>query len=65
MLQMIYELIILRKIFALILMIQSGPTFPHAMTAELSWHVKNWDLIELLFYKYMQHEFYKICVGSS
>ena len=30
------------------LMIQSGHKFAHVTTAQLSWHVQNWDLIESL-----------------
>ena len=36
-------------LFALILIIQSGHYFAHVMTAQLSWHVQNCDLIGLLF----------------
>ena len=33
----------------LIVMIQSGDSFVHAMTAVLSWHVQNWQLMGLFF----------------
>ena len=43
---------ILKTFYAwiLILIIQSGPNFAHAMTAELSWHVQNWNLMPGLFF---------------
>ena len=52
----------LMKIFFLIiiiLMIQSVHKFAHAMTAELSWHVQNYDQITSLFFMQEQHVFLK------
>ena len=42
-------------LFALIfvLMIQSGHNFVHASTTQLSWHVKNYDLFEWLFFTFI------------
>ena len=34
----------------LILMVQSGQNFAHAMIAQLSWHVQKFDLMGLLFF---------------
>ena len=45
-------------------MIQSGHNFAHAMTAQLSWHVLNGDLISLLFFMQEQHNFYKNDITS-
>ena len=36
--------------------IHSGHNFAHATTAQLSWHVQNWDLIGSLFFKLEHHE---------
>ena len=41
----------------MILMIQWGHKFAHVTTAQLSWHVQNYDLIGSLFVKEEQHEF--------
>ena len=67
--QRVYEFIIemLWKLFRsnFKLMIKSGHNFAHAMTAELSWHVQNSDLIIQLFFIQEQHAFYKISIMSS
>ena len=58
----------------LILMIQSDHNFAHTMTAELSWHVQNCDLIGPLLIMLQQHIFLQglelssctvCCMGSS
>ena len=51
----IFQKIVLTVI--IILAIQSGHTFEHVMTAQLSWHVQNCDLITSTFFKQEQHEF--------
>ena len=41
----------------LILMIQLGHSLAHAMTAQLSWHVQNYDLIHQTVFTYKHHMF--------
>ena len=47
------------------IMIPSGENFAHVMTAQLSWHVQNYDLIRSLESKSEHKEFFKISVMSS
>ena len=63
----VYNWNIVKIPFVLIslIMIQSGNNFAHAMTAELSWHVQNSDLIIQLLFIQEQHVFYKISIMSS
>ena len=43
----------------MILLIQSGHKFAHAMAAPQPWHVQSCDLISSLFVKLEQHEFFQ------
>ena len=41
----------------MLLMIQKSYNFAHVTTAELSWHVQNYDLVGTLFLKKEQYDF--------
>ena len=46
-------------VIIMILRMQSGHKFAHVMTAQLSWHVQNCDLIGSLLFKYEQNYFFQ------
>ena len=54
-----YNWILVKITFAsiLILLIHSGHNFAHVTTAQLLWHVQNYDLIRSLFFMQEQHIF--------
>ena len=44
-------------IVVMVLIIQSSENFARVTTAELSWHVRNYDLVGALFLKKEHHDF--------
>ena len=66
--QKIYELLIeisWKFVVIIILIIQTCHNLAYVTTVWLSWHVKNYDMIGPLLYKYELHDVFQTWITSS